>query len=453
MDSTSEKTITTDLLGVQKLEFTSLHRKEIEQCIEWIVESSADLVNSSNDTPLLMARGLYLCVLLGNLFLTSSSDINLQLPKSLTTTLACDNLLSCLVRLFRQRWFISPRSNKCLEAIASQLNANSSNPGWLGFAGYFIPLFGIMNIVDMDIPSSKYENNDYISLINLVLSHDMVNYKNADEQDKPHYTPFLKKILKLAPDEKSLLQVFANKEIKRCFYRQQDMEKFCSDFYKENFLTSSEDNVNISEKLKVLTDVPKNIRVKLLGVLYSYLLKFIETVDKPTNEDLENFIDIQLSLKLSKDQIYSILTQLSTSEIAMYQDLLLKLLNNEGFYIQWNDVQNTPKHNICITWVKTRACANELSKIRVRKAYYAAENLVSCELVSKALREKLLESLRELLFSNVQPEDIFTELKDLQEFQQFDVRESCVKLIDDVLNRNLEIVNNRRLLTELSHSR
>jgi hypothetical protein len=435
------------LPGVHKLEFTSLNQQEVERCIQWIIERSID-------TSITDAQGLYLCAVLGHLAVTTSPEKWLELPTYEATAQACDVLLRCLVTSFRKRLFISPKCSYLLEAIGPVLVNSSSFPGWLTFAANFLPLFGMKYIMEINIASSKYEKDDYMRLWHLVVSHDILNIRNAPKEDKQYYYQFLRRILKFSPDEGTLFKIFASKEIKRFFYNQQNQEKFCTDFYKDNVLASSGENIGISEKLQQLIELPRNLRVQLSGALYSYLLEFIKSIEKPTKEDVENFMDIQLSLnKLNNDQIDTILMLLSTSETVQYQELFLKLLNDERFRNQWQKVKRTTKVQICTTWVKTRACVKEETNIKVARTYQFAEELISCTLVNKDLCKMLLDSVRECLFQNVQAEVICQELKNLDKFLQFDVRESCIHLIKDILDKNLHIVNDQRLLSQFSHSR
>ena len=435
------------LSGVLKLDFASLNQQQVERCIQWIIERSID-------SALTDEKGLYLCAVLGHLAVTTSPDKCLQLPTHEARALACDVLLRCLVTSFRKRLFISRKCNDLLEAIARVLVDYSSCPGWLTFAANFLPLFGIKCIVQMDIASQKYEQEKYMELCDLVLSHDILDIRNAENEDKPYYNQSLSQILKLSPDEGTLCKIFATKEIKRFFYNQRDQEKFCCDFYQDNVLTNSENDVGIGEKLQQLINLPKNLRSRLSVVLYSYLSEFIKSVDKPTDKDIENFMDIQLSLKLNNDHIHTILMLSSTSETILYQELLLKLLKNDGFWNQWQNVRQTTKVEICATWIKTRACANDVSKINVTTVYEVTAELISCKLVNeyKYLKKMLLQSVREWLAQNVHPHVIFQELKDLEKFPEFDVRESCIRLIQDVLEYNLHMVNDQRLLSQFSHS-
>ena len=435
------------LREVEKLEFTSLNQQQVDRCIQWIIESSSDLALPD-------AKGLYMCAVLGHLATTtsSSSDKCLQFPTHKATAIACDVLLKCLVTSFRK--FLSPKCNKWLEAIAPVLVENSSSPGWLTFAANFLPLFGVKNIVEKNIVSSEHENETvYVQLCELLLSHDILNLRKASKEDRRYYNQFLTQILKLAPDEGTLFKVFANKEIRRFFYYQQDQDKFCADFYKDNFLTKS--GADIREKLQQLIILPKTLRSQLSGVLYSYLLQFIKSVEIPTVKDVDNFMEIQLSLKLNDVQIHTILVLLSTSQIVLYQDLLLKLLNDDRFWNHWLNIRQTTKLEICSTWIKTRACAKELNEIKVAKVYKIAGEITSCTLVTKNknLKKKLLQTVQEWLLQKVQPEVIFQELKDLDMFPQFDVRESCIHLIEDVLQNNLRTVNDKRLLSLFSQSR
>jgi hypothetical protein len=433
---------------VHKFQFTSLNQQQVERCIQWIIERSID-------TSMTDAQGLYLCAVLGHLAVTTSSDKYLELPTYEATAKACDFLLQCLVTSFRKKMFTSRKCDALSEAIAPVLVDGSSSPGWLTFAANFLPLFGMKYIMEMNIGSPRYEKDDYMRLWHLVVSHDILNIRNAPNEDKQYYNQFLTRILKFAPDAGTLFKVFASKEIKRFFYNEQNQESFCANFYKDNVLTGSGENLDmISEKLQQLIGLPRNLRVQLSGVLYSYLLEFIKSVEKPTNTDVENFMDIQLSLnKLSNDQIDTILLLLSTSETVQYQELFLKLLNDERFRNQWQKVKRTTKVQICTTWVKTRACVKEESNIKVARTYQVAEELISCTLVNKDLCNMLLDSVREWLFQNVQAEVICQELKDLDKFRKHDVRESCIRLIEDILHNNLNIVNDQRLLSQFSHSR
>ena len=428
---------------VEKLEFTSLNRQQIDRCIQWIIESSSDLALPD-------AKGLYMCAVLGHLATTtsSSSDKCLQFPTHKATAIACDVLLKCLVTSFRK--FLSPKYNKWLEAIAPVLVENSSSPGWLTFAANFLPLFGMKDIVEMEIGSSQYEKANYVRLCHLVLSHHILDIKNASKEEKPDYKQMLRRILKLAPDESTLFEIFSIKEISRFFSHQHDQDKFCADFYKENYPTDSK--ADIGEKLQQLITLPKTLRAQLSGVLYSYLLQFVQFVEKPTDKDLENFIEIQLSLNLNSEQIHRILMLLSTSQTVLYQDLILKFLNNDRFRNQWEKVKRATKFEICTTWMKTKACSNEVSKAKVAESYKVAERVLSCTLVNNRLRQMLLEFVRDWLFQNVEPEVIFQELKDLDKFSRH-VRENCIHLIEDILDKHLHVVNDKRLLSQFAQCR
>ena len=411
------------------------------------------MIESSNDPALPDVKGLYVCAVLGHLATTNSSAQLLQFTTNIRgTAQACDVLLRCLVNSFRKRLFISPKCSELLEAIAPMLVENSSSPGWLTLAANFLPLFGMKNIAEMKIvKQSKYENANYMRLCQLVLSHDCLDIKNASKEERPFYSLFLKRILKLAPDEGTLFEIFAIKEIKRFFFHQQDQDKFCLEFYKENVFTTWGDDIR--EKLQRLINLPRNLRYQLSGVLYSYLSEFIQSVEMPTNKDVQNFIEIQLSLKLNSDQIHMMLMLLSTSETVVYQELLLKLLSNDQFGTQWDKVKRATKSQICTTWIKTRECPKDVSKTKVARVYQVAEELISCTLVNNALRKKLLEFVRDWLLQNVQPEIIFQELKDLDTFRLLDVRDSCIHLIGDILDNHLPIINEKRLLSQFSHSR
>ena len=431
---------------VHKLEFTSLNQQEVERCIQWLIETANDLALSDD------AKGLYTCAVLGHLAATLP-DKCLQLPIHKATKQACDVLLQCLVTSFRKK-LSSSTCDELLKAIAPVLVENSSSPGWLTFAANFLSLFGVKNIVEMDIASPKYEKDTYMQLCKLLLSHDNLDITKASKQDRLYNHQFLTRILKLAPDEGTLFKVFGLKEIGRFFYYQPEKDKFCTDFYKDNFMTTSA--ADMGEKLQQLIYLPKNLRSQLSVVLYSDLLQFIKFVEKPTDKDVENFIEIQLSLKLNYSQIHTILMLLSTSKTGQYQELLLKLLHNERFRPdQWQDVKQRMKVEICFTWIKTRACANEVNEIKVARVYQAAGEITYCSLVNsnKDLKKKLLQSVREWLFQKVQrPEFIFEELKDLEKFPQH-VRGSCIHLIQDVLHSSLHIVNEQKLLSLFSHSR
>ena len=423
-----------------------MNQQEVEQCINWIIKKSIDKSATS-------AKGLYLCAILGHLAVTCSCVKDLKLLKNEDTKLACDFLLNSLVMSFRKKMLNSPKISKLLEAIAPELVSNSSSPGWLTFAANFLPHYGMEPLVEMEIASPKYEPENYMRLYHMVMSHDIPRIRNAREEDQPHYIRFLTRILKLAPDEGTLFKVFASKEITPFFHDYQDRERFCIEFYKDHAPTSGEENVSVSEKLQQLTNLPRNLRLKLSGLLYSYLLQFIKSVENPTKNDLDNFMDIQFSLNLNNDQIETILTLLSTSLVDSYQELLLQLLNDNKFRLQWGNVKRTTKAIVCEAWVKARACGNDINKAKVSNVYQAAEELISCQLVNKDLKKKLMQSVKEWLFQIFEPKDIFKELKDLEKFKQHDVRESCIHLIEEVLRNKLRIVNDQRLLSELSHSR
>lgn len=430
---------------VPKLKFTSLNQQQIQRCIQWIIEKSVDSFVTAE-------QGLYLCVLLGHLTATTSPPLHLLFLKSETTTRACDVLLHCLVS-FKRR-FSTPNVTGFLEAIAPVLVHNSSSPGWLTFAAYFYPWFGMKYVVERNIVSPKYEKDDYMRLVYLLLSHYIPHIREASPENQQYYKQFLKRIFKLAPDEGALFQLFASKTIYRFFYSWPDREKFCVDFYKDNGLTRSGESINISQKLQQLSHLPIKLRGQLSGVLYTYVWEFINSFEDPTDKDLENFVHLFLSLNLNQEQLHTIIMLISKSKVIAYQELLLTLLNDtKRFQIHWDKVSPKTKTQICFTWVKTRECANEANQINVTRAYQAAQVILSCPLIHARLSSNVLLSIREWLTENVEPGAIFHELKDIEKFSRFEVRQSCMDLVKDVLHNQLHVVNDSRLLSQFSNSR
>ena len=200
------------LSEIPKLEFSSLNQQQVQGCIEWVLEKS--LHGSPTD-----AQGVYLCAVLGHLALTTSSTKRFELTaKSDTTARACDNLLRCLTprSLKKKPGFISATCWKLLEAIAPVLADNSSTPGWLKFAADFYPIFGMEYLLQVKITSPKYEKENYMRLVRMLLQH-VQKIRNAPREDKQFYEPFLKRTFKLAPDECTLFQLFADESLVRIF--------------------------------------------------------------------------------------------------------------------------------------------------------------------------------------------------------------------------------------------
>ena len=402
------------------------------------------------------AQGVYLCAVLGHLTLTTSSTKHFELTaKSETTARACDNLLRCLTprSLKRKFGFISPTCWKLLETIAPVLADHSSTPGWLEFAAHFYPIFGMEYLLQVKVTlTPKYGKENYMRLVRMLLQL-VQNIRGVPQEVKQLYQPFLERIFKLAPDEGTLLQLFADIQLLgRFFHYKDDREQFCVEFYKYYGQSRVQERASISEKLRQLNLLPKNLRNPLSGVIYGYLLEFITSVEKPTDEDVGNFLNLQISLNLNKEQTHEILMLVTTSQSTVCQDLLLKLLNDGRFEQQWQPVQRKTKVHICVTWLKTKVGADNGGKPNVTRTYEVAEQLLPCALV-QSIKKELLDDVREWLFTSVAPVVILRELKDVDRFQQYDVRDSCIRLVEDVLRDHLRIVNDQGMLSQFSSSR
>jgi hypothetical protein len=235
-------------------------------------------------------------------------DNCLPLPYDEKTKHAFDKLLQNLEKCFRKRSWVPENCRHLLERSAYTLVQGSSKPGWLTFAAYFRPFFGMKYVLDVTMESCSYSEDEYGKLLSLLL-FGVTSIKNPRTMERESYQPFLKRILKFAPDEDVLFQMFQNQDVYRFFRSQTDREYFFMEFYKDSLNSRAE---NFGEKIKRLNQLPVHLRGKMSGLVFGYVQQFIDTVAEPSSDDMDVVFHL-ISENFSDDNVLYLLRHLSKS--------------------------------------------------------------------------------------------------------------------------------------------
>lgn len=417
-----------------------LSGQQVQSYIQWIVETT--LYGSL--TP---AQGLYLCVLLGHLMHLRAFQ-GLQLPQSEETRRAFDLLLGCLTNCAKYRDFnILRYFSRSLERIPYVLVMNSNYPGWLTFASHFSPFGNMQRLLQQKIPSStNYDRTKYLELLWFLLPNvENVRGRNAFDLRRD----FLKRVFQFAPEGNLLFELCEDKRMRKFFHKEDERQKFFAECYLDR-LSSSE---NIGEILKNILIIPEKCRSLYWKRPYDYLLEFARSHVNTTDEDVKAFSSILQSLPLPGEQIYEILKFLSESTSTLRQDIVLQFLSDGKFDGKWKSVHFKGKVEIGKSWLLTRL-QNERN---VLTAYRVLKELTSCQLVCKNrnLTSEFLDFVRKWLFDNLAHESIISELGKINNINDLlpNARKSFYTLVNDVLRKDLNLVNKKEILNQFFNSR
>ena len=398
------------LTKIESLRFITLSPKHAKECVNWIVENA-----SGCDVTDIMR--LYLCIVLSHLNIVL---FPLPFPNDGKTTEACDRLLQCLNNCVHSN-FLSTSNLQRLKKIAVILVGKSSSPGWLTLAANFYSYLGIEFVLDEKNTRGlnyEYDAKEYKKLVAALLSQ----IKNKNGNDQAAHQPLLHLVLKHAPNLEAVWEVFESIDLHLFFTSEGEKVDFFANFYQET-QTNTADAMLIK-----FYNIPKTIRCRMHQYLFSILLEFSKSYDELHDEYAEIFVRLIISEKyLDKNRVLEVLTELSKNFRG--QNLLLEILEKDGFEQQWRVTELPRKAEICKSWVITRVInktdSSSLSGVdRIVATYEALDAIIQCPLniSNKRLAEAVATSVVEGMLRN---EDIISLLK------AFACIEKCVHVVQE----------------------
>ncbi len=415
------------LTQIEGLSFSSLSRKHLKECVNWIVEYAPGY--SVNDV-----QRLYLCIVLSHLDIFPSS---LPFSKDSKTAEACDRLLQCLnVCVYSN--FLSKSNLERLEKIAIILVVNSSSPGWLTLAAHFYPYLGNEFVLKHKYTSglnNRYDGKEYKKMVDGLL----LNIKITNTDDQIAHKNLLYQVLKNAPTVEAALELFENPEVGRFFTNEDEKVEFFVEFYQGTARASNINKQCPGAKLVEFYKIPDMIRGRLHKSLFATLLEYTKSEDELNGEESKLFLKAIISEHdLGLGQVLEVLMQLSKSKSVPRQKLLLKILDNDLFEHDWHKTLFQQKVDICRSWVITRV----INKTRVGSpsgvdkivgVYKALDTIMQCSLniTNKVLVETVSTCVVERLLGS---EDAVSVLK------AFASIEKCAAVIQDCYKSHVKKV-------------
>ncbi len=431
----SEKYISAVVSRFSYVNVGSLNPAAIQRCIQWVIEQAHSVENK---------QLLFLCATLG--YIAHVKDFGwLQLPNDETTKHVCDKFLKNLETCFRKGFRIPDNCLHLLKRSAYTLVQGSSKPGWLTFAAYFRPFFGMKYVLDVRMKSCAYSKDEYWKLLSLLV-FGVTSIKNPRTEEREFYQLFLKRILKFAPDEDVLFQMFQYKDLYRFFYSPSDREHFFTEFYKDSVNSRAE---NLDERIKRLNKLPAHVRAKMSGLVFGYVQQFIDNVVEPSPDETDAVFHL-ISENFSDDNFLYLLRHLSkSSSSATHHDLFLQLLNDQKFSRKWEKVSPREKVNICLAWVNARS-SREIGA-RIKAIFQAVDILISCAHISS--NENVIHDLCGHAFNwLLQHEDSTRIIEEFKEIENYSPGiQNCFKqLITETFRRKPHLLTKEEILANLS---
>lgn len=418
---------------VSKLGSRSQNPTTTEKCIQWIIEKTLSVEKH---------QLLFLCATLGYIVSVKTSRC-LPLPNDERTKQACDKLLENLANCVK-KGFRMP--DKCLDLVnrsASTLVQGSSNPGWLTFAAYFTPFFGMKYVLSINMEPWEYSKEDFKKLFSVMLIS-MPSIKKVNPDQKVLYKPFLKRILQFVNNDDDLFQMYQRGDVFRFFRSPNEREHFFVEFYEASL--NSRAAGDLGKILKYLERFPGKFRDKMSGIIYAYVQHFIDTVAEPSPKDMEVIFHL-ISDSLSDEKVRCLLTYLSTSQSAFHHDLLKQILNQEKFAAKWARVPPSEKLKICNLWVRMRIHMDNSGIIK--GTFEAVDILISCTNVSsnKCLIKQLCDNAINCLLPK-EPIRIIEEFKEIENYSSV-VQPYLQELVQETLYRNPRLLKDKKVITLL----
>ena len=430
------------LTKISSLRFINLEIKHVKECVNWVVERALDYEVTD-------IQQLYLCIVLSHLNIFGSP---LAFPNNGKTTDACDRLLQCLNTCIHEFGFLLSSKLERLEKIAIILVENSSYPGWLTIAAHFYPYLDITFFLDEKNTKKlncTYDRKEYRKMVNALLSH----IKKRQGKDQAAHQRLLHLVLDNAPNSAGLWEVFES--IDYCLFFTSEKEKvdFFTQFYQDIWGNVGEQTNTSGEMLIKFDNIPKTIRCKLHGFLFSILFESCKT-DEELNEQQEDiFVRLIISEKCM-DEVLELLLELSKS--FSRQHLLLKILDTELFARNWRKTERQQKVKICESWVMTRVTntmrVSSLDGVDKIVAIYEALNAImelSLNISNRMLVQEVSTNVVEKMLKEEKAITVLGAFPSVAERCVSIVQECYLSLVRKTLVKIPNVKKSRKLTKEL----
>lgn len=419
-----------------KVNIGSLNPAAIKACIQWVIQTTV----SVEDKQL-----LFLCAVLGHIV---TNTITIPLPNDESTKHAFDKLLNNLENCFKREFRIPNNCLRLLERSSYTIVQGCSKPGWLTYAAYFRPFFGMQHVLRVKMESCTYSEEDYTKLLPLLV-FSVPNIKRVFPEERRLFTPYLKRILQFVPDENVLFKISEKKDhVYRFFFARSDRENFFSDCLKD-YLNRRPGT--LGDKLKHLTKIPVDFARDMSSLTYGYVQQFINTAAEPSSDEIDAVIDL-ISTKLSHEIASGLLRNILKSPPAFRHDLLFYLLNDARFTAQWEKVPHHEKVKICTTWVDRKAQSCNESDMRIKETLGGVDILISCSLISS--NENLIQNVCENVSKWLRHEDrnrIIEEFKEVENYSNY-VQHCIQGLVENALRENPHLLKDKEVIGNLCHT-
>ena len=430
------------LTPIENMNFRSLNQNAVKQLLDRILETAVN--PTVNDV-----QCWYLCVVLGHLPGKLAKNLHHLFLNDTRIKWAFNRLLQCL-DAFSNSNLLSPSSLKLLQNIAHALVKNSSCPGWLTFAAHFYPYFGVKCVVSDNTPGRNYERNEYRQLVDLLLSHVIVNSQHKNLLHRK----LLQKILGNAPDLDTSLELSDDDKVNPFFASGKEKEQFFDQFYR----SSAGKSTKSVKKLDEIVKIKKKGRPEIpREVVHTSMLAFATSVGEPKQNEVEAFIQLITSDQdMPIDKVETVLEQLSKSKSVRHHNLLLDLLKKKMFEGTWQKVSSAHKLSICTSWIDTRE-VNETQKHEsgTVTVYQAIDDLMSCSLnvSDKGLAEHLCENVSKRLFKDESVGRILKAFKNVEKLSPV-VQDGYKNHVKAILKKDPRLLRNpSKTLKQWSQSR
>ena len=412
----------------------------IEKCIQWVIKQTLSAEKE---------QLLFLCAALGHVAFTQEV-VCLPLRNDKTTNQACDKLLDNLANCAKRNFRVPQNYVDFLWSSAYTIVQGCSHPGWLTYAAHFIYFFGVKSVLDAgySVDSSEYSKESFFKLYTLAVSRVPSIKRISNYNDKRLFRTLLTRMLQCAPNDDILFQIFQREDVRRFFHSETEREQFFFEFYNNSLNNRSGDFI---DKLKILSEIPRNIRYKMSAIIYGYMLRFIDTVAEPSIGDMEVLLHLIFE-NLPQSNVSLFLQHLLKSQSKPYHDLFFQLLNDQKFNTKWKKVVFSERVKVCTSWVKSKV---ELRKNweNVKTAFEALDFLISCACISsdkeliKTLCERVVNSLR-----RADPVRIIEEFEGIENYSN-QVQGCCKELFQLALYQDLNLLNNKEVINLFNKTR
>ena len=427
------------LTPIENMNFSSLNQNAVKQLLDRILEMAVN--PSVNDV-----QRLYLCVVLGHLPGKLAQNLHRLFLNDTRTKWAFNRLLQCL-NAFSKYKLLSPSSLKLLQKIAHALVKNSRCPGWLTFAAYFYPYFGVNYVVNNSTPRRNYERDEYRQMVDLLLSHVIVN-----QHKDPLHRKLLQKMLGNAPDLDASLELSDDEKVNSFFASGKDKEQFFDHFYRSSSAAKSTKSV---KKLDEIVKIKKKGRPEIpREVVHTSMLAFATSVGEPKQSEVDAFFQLITSDQdMPIDKVETVLEKLSKSKSVRHHNLLLDLLKRKMFEGRWQKVSFAHKSSICTSWIEVNETQkHESGTVTV---YQAIDDLMSCSLnvSDKGLAEHLCENVSKKLFKDESVGRVFKAFKNVEKLSPI-VQDGYKNHVKSILKKDPRLLRNpSKTLKQWSQSR